>query len=236
MRQQTSTHPDVSDSQDENQAVEEAHLREAFMAQQHARYGETFAEEDEDALQQAALARQFADQQTERYRAPEETAPATAFTLDTAGAFDFSPMDDLVNDGPTEPLFTLSAATDVPEQPAQHSWQQPAAPAAQPASQTAYGQAPQGATEPQEVAAAVVPPAAPQAPVAPPAPAAPQCLRRTAFSILSRCVTSSPRKSRQHLCQHWISSPHRLLKQNRLICLHWSKRRVLLKPVLLIIA
>lgn len=173
MRQQTSTHPDVSDSQDENQAVEEAHLREAFMAQQHARYGETFAEEDEDALQQAALARQFADQQTERYRAPEETAPATAFTLDTAGAFDFSPMDDLVNDGPTEPLFTLSAATDVPEQPAQHSWQQPAAPAAQPASQTAYGQAPQGATEPQEVAAAVVPPAAPQAPVAPPAPAAP---------------------------------------------------------------
>lgn len=125
MRQPAHINPEGSELDEESAAREEAHLREAYMAQQQARYGEEFAEEDEEALQQAALARQFADQHNQRYNASQHNAPSSSFKLDTAGAFDFSPMDDLVNDGPVEPLFTLSAAPEAPEVPAQEQWQQP---------------------------------------------------------------------------------------------------------------
>ncbi len=112
--------------------LEEAHLREAFMAQQQTRYGEEFAEDDEAALQQAALARQFAEQQQQRY-GEEDQQQAPSFKLDTAGAFDFSPMDDLVDDGPSEPLFTLPAETDkAAEQWQQHSSTPEHAPVQQP--------------------------------------------------------------------------------------------------------
>ena len=51
--------------ENEQSQIAESHLREAFMAQQQQRYGADFAaeEEDEEALQQAMLARQFAEQQ-----------------------------------------------------------------------------------------------------------------------------------------------------------------------------
>ena len=111
--------PDLS--VDEQQQAEELHLREAFMAQQQTRYGEEFAQEDEEALQQAALARQFATQQNQRYGEEKEQETTPAFKLDTAGAFDFSPLDDLVDEGPIEPLFTLHA--DAAAEPPQ--WQQP---------------------------------------------------------------------------------------------------------------
>ncbi|WP_034913782.1 DNA translocase FtsK 4TM domain-containing protein [Erwinia sp. 9145] len=107
-------------------ALEEAHLREAFMAQQQARYGEEVSAPDDDALQQAALAREFAAQQQQRYD-DEKATEAPTFSLDTAGAFDFSPMDDLVDDGPSEPLFTLPAAPEAdaaPVAPQQTQWQQ----------------------------------------------------------------------------------------------------------------
>jgi len=99
--------------QEEDVELQEAQLREAFASQQQNRYGESWQDasepDDEDALQQAQLARQFADQQQQRYNEPE-VKEAPVFNLDTSSAFDFSPMKDLVDDGPSEPLFTLSAA------------------------------------------------------------------------------------------------------------------------------
>ncbi|MFS2223448.1 DNA translocase FtsK 4TM domain-containing protein [Pantoea sp. B65] len=128
--------PDYAD-QDEQTLLEESHLREAFMTQQQQRYGEEFApeEEDEEALQQAMLARQFAEQQQQRYtqEQQQESQRAPGFTLDTSGAFDFSPIDDLVDNGPSEPLFTPDVAPEAEaapaqpiHQPAPAAWQQPA--------------------------------------------------------------------------------------------------------------
>nr|WP_314419868.1 DNA translocase FtsK 4TM domain-containing protein [uncultured Erwinia sp.] len=126
--------PAFSDEQDND--AEEANLRAAFLAQQQQRYGEELSPEEEELVQQAALASQFAQQQQQRYAAESEpTAPtvssaqsasvsaAPAFTLDTSSAFDFSPMDDLVDDGPVEPLFMPSSVAE-PE-PATPQWQQP---------------------------------------------------------------------------------------------------------------
>ena len=132
-------HPAIHE--DDAAALQEAQLREAFQSQQQQRYGESWQaqpeEEDEDALQQAQLASQFAAQQQQRYSAaPAEPAPA--FSLDTSAAFDFSPMKDLVDDTPSEPLFTIAATpeTETPAQGQQSAapqndaaqWQQPAAP------------------------------------------------------------------------------------------------------------
>jgi S-DNA-T family DNA segregation ATPase FtsK/SpoIIIE len=156
--------------QDDEQAAaqDESQLRNAFMAQQKARYGQDYAsEEEESAMQQAALAQQFAQQQQQRYAQAEQVEPAIAqpmqavqsetqphyaqptrpdltwqhqampqdnppqpetsgFTLDPAAAFDFSPMEDLVDDGPSEPIFTIAAPPE-PEMPASDAqWQQPA--------------------------------------------------------------------------------------------------------------
>ncbi|UXK13579.1 DNA translocase FtsK 4TM domain-containing protein [Erwinia pyrifoliae] len=82
------------------------------------------AAENGEALQQAELANQFAAQQQQRYAsAVKDEGPA--FTFDTRGAFDFSPMDDLVEEGPVEPLFTLSATPETePEAQQQSQWQQ----------------------------------------------------------------------------------------------------------------
>ncbi|MBV6691078.1 DNA translocase FtsK 4TM domain-containing protein [Serratia quinivorans] len=98
-------------SQDD-EALQEAALRQAFAEQQSQRYGgepEADNLDDEAALQEAALRQAFADQQSQRYGQPA-AAPSVAPTtpVDTRNAFGFSPMDDLVDDGPVEPLFTLS--------------------------------------------------------------------------------------------------------------------------------
>ncbi len=101
----------TSNPQDD-EALQEAALRQAFAEQQSQRYGEEYQQEqdDEDALHQAALGQAFAQQQQARYgeesRAPEPV-PASR-PVDTHNAFSFSPMADLVDDGPSEPLFTLS--------------------------------------------------------------------------------------------------------------------------------
>ena len=121
-KEQEQQHASASPTVEQQDAAQDdLHLREAFMAQQQTRYGEEFAQEDEEALQQAALARQFAMQQNQRYGEEAEQETSSAFKLDTAGAFDFSPLDDLVDDGPTEPLFTLPA--EAAAEPSQ--WQQP---------------------------------------------------------------------------------------------------------------
>lgn len=150
--------------QEDDVELQEAQLREAFASQQQNRYGESWQDasepEDEDALQQAQLARQFADQQQQRYNEPE-VKEAPVFNLDTSSAFDFSPMKDLVDDSPSEPLFTISA-TPEPEEPAQ--WQQPAAP--EPASLPSLSAESSPWSSPEQEAYS-----APPAPVKPAAPA-----------------------------------------------------------------
>ncbi|WP_158783122.1 DNA translocase FtsK 4TM domain-containing protein [Pantoea sp. BAV 3049] len=154
LRQQSAEIQPAGGVAEDDDALEQAQLREAFMAQQQARYGEEFAEDDEEALQQAALARQFAEQQTQRYGQEEVQSESPTFRLDTAGAFDFSPMDDLVDEGPSEPLFTLSAAPEVEAPAEQPQWQQ-------------HSQAPQQAPVQQSVAPAWQTPPAQQQPDAP---------------------------------------------------------------------
>ncbi|UWS32210.1 DNA translocase FtsK 4TM domain-containing protein [Erwinia pyrifoliae] len=113
------------------------------------------AAENGEALQQAELANQFAAQQQQRYAsAVKDEGPA--FTFDTRGAFDFSPMDDLVEEGPVEPLFTLSATPETePEAQQQSQWQQSEVrqPPAAEAAATAWQQPP--AVEAARSAAAV---------------------------------------------------------------------------------
>ena len=104
--------PNADNLSPDDEALQEAALRQAFAEQQSQRYGEESASDnldDEAALQEAALRQAFANQQSQRYGQPE-VAPSVQPTtpVDTRNAFGFSPMDDLVDDGPVEPLFTLS--------------------------------------------------------------------------------------------------------------------------------
>ncbi|MEG3127877.1 DNA translocase FtsK 4TM domain-containing protein [Pantoea cypripedii] len=139
---------------DDAEALQQAQLRDAFQSQQQQRYGESWhteaAAEDEEALQQAQLARQFAEQQQQRYGEEKAAEPddGPVFNLDTSSAFDFSPMKDLVDDSPTEPLFTI-AATPEPEVPAPAQWQQTVAP--QPQVETSFDEesSPWSAAEPE---------------------------------------------------------------------------------------
>ena len=70
---------------------------------------------------EAELARQFAATQQQRY-ATEQPPGAKPFS---PADYEFSPMKTLVNDGPSEPLFTPTPEVQ-PQQPAQR-YQQPAA-------------------------------------------------------------------------------------------------------------
>ncbi|QVV75204.1 DNA translocase FtsK, partial [Serratia marcescens] len=128
------------EQQDDESALQEAELSKAFAEQQNQRYGEGYQQSDEEALQEAALRQAFAEQQQARYgqQAAAPQAPA-ASPVDTRNAFSFSPMADLVDDGPSEPMFTLSPQLE--ERIEQQSEQQddvpfgqfePAAPVAQP--------------------------------------------------------------------------------------------------------
>lgn len=174
----------VSSAPDAEEALQQAELRQAFQSEQQQRYGTSWQQDEEDeqdAQQQDALARQFAEQQQQRYEPEVKKEPV--FNIDTASAFDFSPMKDLVDDGPSEPLFTI-AATPEPEAPAvsHEPWQQvsevsrPQAPAHVPApasfapAEPAYS-APAAPSEPDYAAPAATsapaygaPAAAPQAP------------------------------------------------------------------------
>ncbi|PIF22678.1 DNA translocase FtsK 4TM domain-containing protein [Candidatus Pantoea floridensis] len=151
-------------SHEDDVALQEAQLREAFQSQQQNRYGESWQNvaepEDEDALQQAQLARQFADQQQQRYNEPAEKE-TPVFNLDTSSAFDFSPMKDLVDDSPSEPLFTLSAAPEA-EEPAH--WQQPEPSQPKPMPSLSEESSPWSSPE-QEVYSAPAAPVKPAAPV-----------------------------------------------------------------------
>ncbi|EJD6684923.1 DNA translocase FtsK [Klebsiella pneumoniae] len=113
-------------SDEEADAMEQDELARQFAATQQQRYGHRWeddnaTDDDEaDAAAEAELARQFAATQQQRY-ATEQPPGANPFS---PADYEFSPMKTLVNDGPSEPLFTPTPEVQ-PQQPAQR-YQQPA--------------------------------------------------------------------------------------------------------------
>ncbi|MDR9890650.1 DNA translocase FtsK [Pseudenterobacter timonensis] len=94
---------------DDSDVMQQDELARQFAAQQQQRYGESYpqpgepdlSQQDEEEAAEAELARQFAASQQQRY-AGEQPAGANPFSLTD---FEFSPMRDLVDDTPGEPLF-----------------------------------------------------------------------------------------------------------------------------------
>ena len=125
-----------SEYDDDADEMQQDELARQFAAQQNQRYGQDYqhdepALEDEDDAAEAELARQFAATQQQRYSG-EQPAGANPFSLSD---FEFSPMKDLVDDGPSEPLFTPSVmpeAEPVRQQPAPQAYAQPHQPVQQP--------------------------------------------------------------------------------------------------------
>ncbi|ASV54816.1 Cell division protein FtsK [Lelliottia jeotgali] len=160
MAEEKAQDPNDIDDADEMQQDE---LARQFAAQQHQRYGEEYqdhsqpdvTQDDENDAAEAELARQFAASQEQRYSG-EQPKNANPFSLSD---FEFSPMKDLVDDTPSEPLFTPSVMPEAeplrpqyaPAQP-QHV-PQPVAPQqyAQPvAAPQQYAQPQQSVAQPQE--------------------------------------------------------------------------------------
>jgi len=138
-----------TDYEDDADEMQQDELARQFAAQQNQRYGEDYQHEepmleDEDDAAEAELARQFAATQQQRYSG-EQPAGANPFSLSD---FEFSPMKDLVDDGPSEPLFTPSVMPEAepvrqppapqaqtyaqPQQPVQQPYAQPQQPQQQP--------------------------------------------------------------------------------------------------------
>lgn len=151
MAEEKAHEPEYEDDADEMQQDE---LARQFAAQQNQRYGEEYQHdepvlEDEDDAAEAELARQFAATQQQRYSG-EQPAGANPFSLSD---FEFSPMKDLVDDGPSEPLFTPSVmpeAEPVRQQPAPQAYAQPQQPVQQPQQAPQSPQFQQPAPQPQE--------------------------------------------------------------------------------------
>ncbi|MEW7314256.1 DNA translocase FtsK 4TM domain-containing protein [Buttiauxella gaviniae] len=128
-RRQNGINNEEDDYADEVEELQQHELARQFAAQQQQRYGDEYEEDasqqDEDEAEQAELARQFAAQQQQRYSAVEQQ-PAqqqvrnAPLTLDD---FEFSPTKMLVNDGPSEPLFTLSPVEEPAPVQQPQSWQ-----------------------------------------------------------------------------------------------------------------
>ncbi|MFW3900024.1 DNA translocase FtsK [Klebsiella variicola] len=114
-------------SDEEADAMEQDELARQFAANQQQRYGHRWEDDnatdddDADTAAEAELARQFAATQQQRYAA-EQPPGANPFS---PADYEFSPMKTLVNEGPSEPLFTPTPEVQ-PQQPAPH-YQQPAA-------------------------------------------------------------------------------------------------------------
>ncbi|MEG2830995.1 MAG: DNA translocase FtsK, partial [Edwardsiella sp. (in: enterobacteria)] len=130
-------HPVAAAAEDEAERAalrEQAALREAFVSQQRARYGQDYLHEDDDerALEQSRLQREFLAAQQQRYGDADEgrdrgtqaiPAPQTVAVPPQGGLMSFSAHEALaqaeqpapafdfadfsaVDDGPQEPLFT----------------------------------------------------------------------------------------------------------------------------------
>ncbi|MGQ4608929.1 DNA translocase FtsK [Raoultella ornithinolytica] len=145
---------------EEADALEQDELARQFAATQQQRYGEVYAQDEEDdSAAEAELARQFAASQQQRYSS-EQPQGATPFS---PADYDFSPMKALVDDGPSEPLFTPLPETPPPVQQSQQPAQQqpvqqyqqpvPSSPVQQPYQQPVQpAQRPQMAQQPQPAA------------------------------------------------------------------------------------
>ncbi|WP_445612198.1 DNA translocase FtsK 4TM domain-containing protein [Hafnia alvei] len=164
-RQQVEASPEPEQSITQPMDEESLALRQAFAERQQQRYGEqqyAHQAEDEQAAEMARLQSEFSVQQQQRYQSQPvaddhasalsgvtasrndlmDFSPAKALSEAAASnpnAFSFTPVSDLVDDGPSEPLFTItpeqeeSAAReddaydvpfgryDEPEQPAQNA-------------------------------------------------------------------------------------------------------------------
>ncbi|QYH16435.1 DNA translocase FtsK [Enterobacter sp. DNB-S2] len=151
MAEEKAREPEYEDDADEMQQDE---LARQFAAQQNQRYGNEYQHdepmlEDEEDAAEAELARQFAATQQQRYSG-EQPAGANPFSLSD---FEFSPMKDLVDDGPSEPLFTPSVmpeAEPVRQQPAPQAYAQPHQSVQQPQQPPQPPQFQQPAPQPQE--------------------------------------------------------------------------------------
>ena len=151
--------------------LEQGELARQFAATQQQRYGEVYqadeadeADEadDDDSAAEAELARQFAATQQQRYSS-EQPRGANPFS---PADYDFSPMKTLVDDGPSEPLFTPMPEVQPPVQHYQQPAQQP-----QPAYQQPQVQQPvQSAPAAQSYQPQQAPQAHMQPPVQQPAP------------------------------------------------------------------
>ncbi|QGN37438.1 DNA translocase FtsK [Klebsiella oxytoca] len=116
---------DDSLTDEEVAELEQDELARQFAAAQNERYGESYAtevdNEDEDSAAEAELARQFAASQQQRY-ASEQPPGSHPFS---AADYEFSPMKALVDDTPSEPVFTPMPEVPQPapqyQQPPQHS-------------------------------------------------------------------------------------------------------------------
>ncbi|MGE5876295.1 DNA translocase FtsK [Klebsiella quasipneumoniae] len=180
-------------SDEEADAMEQDELARQFAATQQQRYGHRWEDDnatdddDADAAAEAELARQFAATQQQRY-ASEQPPGANPFS---PADYEFSPMKTLVNEGPSEPLFTPTPEVQ-PQQPAQH-YQQPAA-----APQQGYQPAQHQPVHPQPVPPqpyqTATQPVQPQQPVAPQGhqPAAPAPQESLIHPLLMRNGDSRP--------------------------------------------
>ncbi len=199
-------------SDEEADAMEQDELARQFAATQQQRYGHRWeddnaTDDDEaDAAAEAELARQFAATQQQRY-ATEQPPGANPFS---PADYEFSPMKTLVNDGPSEPLFTPTPEVQ-PQQPAQR-YQQPAA-------------APQQGYQPAQHQPIHHQPVQPQQPVAPQGhqPAAPAPQESLIHPLLMRNGDSRPLQSRPRHCRRWICLPRRRVKSSRWIPLLSSR-------------
>ncbi|PLL60266.1 DNA translocase FtsK [Klebsiella michiganensis] len=122
-RQAEHQHYDDDALTDEEVAeFEQGELARQFAAAQNQRYGDSYAAEednvDEDSAAEAELARQFAASQQQRY-ASEQPPGSHPFS---AADYEFSPMKTLVDDTPSEPVFTPMPEVQQPApQPTKHS-------------------------------------------------------------------------------------------------------------------
>ncbi|WP_404652959.1 DNA translocase FtsK [Raoultella terrigena] len=182
--------------------LEQGELARQFAATQQQRYGEVYQADDggdDDSAAEAELARQFAATQQQRYSS-EQPRGANPFS---PADYDFSPMKTLVDDGPSEPLFTpmpeVQPSAPQYQQPAQHQHQpvqqpQPVQHYQQPTPQPAYQQ-PQAQQPVQSAPAAqsYQPQQAPQAPMQPPVQQpAPQPQESLIHPLLMRNGNSHP--------------------------------------------
>ncbi|WP_369290254.1 DNA translocase FtsK [Klebsiella quasipneumoniae] len=180
-------------SDEEADAMEQDELARQFAATQQQRYGHRWEDDnatdddDADAAAEAELARQFAATQQQRY-ASEQPPGANPFS---PADYEFSPMKTLVNEGPSEPLFTPTPEVQ-PQQPAQH-YQQPAA-APQQGYQPAQHQPVHPRPVPQQPYQTAPQPVQQQQPVAPQGhqPAAPAPQESLIHPLLMRNGDSRP--------------------------------------------